>query len=419
MPTTAVRARQLLKSGRAVVVKRIPFTIRLRDRTAEDSAFQPIRIKFDPGSRTTGIAIIREVDGVAEVLHLAELSHKTTISHSLMQRRNYRRRRRTANLRYRPPRFLNRANLRREGRLPPSLMARVDNVDSWTKKYMTLLPISAISVEIVRFDMQKMDNPEIKGIEYQRGTLYGYEEWEYLLTKWEHKCAYCGANDVPLEREHIIPKSRGGTDRISNLTISCRRCNREKNDKTAAEFGYPEIQAGAKQPLKDAAVVNTTRRAIYDVLTKYGIAVEVGTGGRTRYNRARHELPKSHYYDALCVGSSTPDRLVDAHEPILNIRSVGRGKYQRTNPDKFGFPRGYLSREKCVNGIKTGDLVFANIPNGKYAGRYVGHVVIRHTGIFKVKQDGKVVAEGNKKFFRLLNRSAGYEISMRNRQEMA
>jgi hypothetical protein len=86
-------------------------------------------------------------------------------------------------------------------------------------------PISSISVEAVRFDMQQMENPEISGIEYQQGTLAGYECREYLLEKWGRKCAYCDAENVPLQIEHIQPKGRRGSDRISNLTLACRPCN--------------------------------------------------------------------------------------------------------------------------------------------------------------------------------------------------
>jgi 5-methylcytosine-specific restriction endonuclease McrA len=104
-----------------------------------------------------------------------------------------------------------------------------------------------------------MQHPEITGVEYQQGELQGYEIKEYLLDKWERKCAYCGKTSTPLEVEHIIPKSRGGTDRVSNLTIACRSCNVKKGDQTAEEFGYTGIQQQAKQPLKAAACLNNIR----------------------------------------------------------------------------------------------------------------------------------------------------------------
>lgn len=416
MPCQPARARKLLKVGRAVVVKRVPFTIRLKDRIIEESVTQPVRLKLDPGSKVTGIAIVRETEYDATVLHLAELHHRGSIIKSQMdQRRARRRRRRTKNLRHRPPRFNNRT--RPNDWLPPSLQSRVDNILSWTHRYQRLVPITVISVETARFDTQKLQNPEINGVEYQRGTLFGYEVWEYLLEKWGRKCAYCGREDVPLEKEHIIPRSRGGSNRISNLTVSCYECNQLKGNRTAAEFGHPEIEVEAKKPLKDAAAVNSTRWAIWHVLSVNGVPVEVGTGGRTKFNRNRLGLPKTHSFDALCVGASTPFIVKDTEQEVLIIRAVGRGRYQRTTLDKYGFPRGYSKRQKHAHGLKTGDLVKATILTGKYAGTYLGNVVIRHEGHFKVKQHGKVVAEGHPKYFRLLERAAGYELNWRRYQE--
>src|SRR5512140_2426807 len=104
-----------------------------------------------------------------------------------------------------------------------------------------------------------MENPEISGVEYQQGTLLGYEVREYLLEKFGRKCVYCGKQHVPLAIEHIIPKIRGGSSRISNLATACDPCNDDKGTKTAAEFGHSEVQALAKRPLKDAAAVNASR----------------------------------------------------------------------------------------------------------------------------------------------------------------
>jgi hypothetical protein len=62
-----------------------------------------------------------------------------------------------------------------------------------------------------------------------------------------------------VELDHIQPRSRGGSDRVSNLALSCHACNVAKGDQTAAEFAHPEVAALAKQPLRDAAAVNATR----------------------------------------------------------------------------------------------------------------------------------------------------------------
>lgn len=156
----------------------------------------------------------------------------------------------------RPARFNNRK--RPEGWLPPTVRAKTDCVINWVNRLMRLCPIAAISIETVRFDTQKLQNPEISGIEYQQGTLFGYEVREYLLAKYGHECQYCHgkSKDPVLEIDHIIPKSRGGSDRVSNLTLACHTCNQDKGNKTAEEYGHPKVQAEAKKPLKDAAAVN-------------------------------------------------------------------------------------------------------------------------------------------------------------------
>ena len=172
------RARILLSSGQAAVFKRYPFTIILKV-ALERPVLESLRVKIDPGSKTTGIALVN--DGSGEVLFAAELTHRgQTIKKSLDDRRTSRRSRRHRHTRYRKPRFLNRGN-KKKGWLAPSLESRISNVLTWTRRLICLGPVTAISQELVKFDMQAMENPEISGVEYQQGTLAGYELREYLL----------------------------------------------------------------------------------------------------------------------------------------------------------------------------------------------------------------------------------------------
>ena len=110
-----------------------------------------------------------------------------------------------------------------------------------------------------------------------------------------------------MEIEHINPRSRGGSNRISNLTLSCRPCNEKKGNQTASEFGHPEVEAQAKKPLRSAAAVYATRWEIWRRFEATGLMVEIGTGGRTKYNRRQRNLPKTHWLDAVCVGESKMD----------------------------------------------------------------------------------------------------------------
>jgi hypothetical protein len=215
MPCSLYRAHLLLERGRAVVHKRYPFTIRIKDRAGGE--MQDVRVKIDPGSKVTGIAVVREGGGNegATVLWLAELTHRgRQISEALTARRGFRRRRRGANLRYRAPRFDNRG-ADRTGWLPPSLRHRIDTTLSWVNRLRRLVPVTAGAVERVRFDMQVLENPEISGVGYQQGTLAGYEVREYVLERDGRHCSYCGVKGVPLNLDHVNPRARGGSSRPS------------------------------------------------------------------------------------------------------------------------------------------------------------------------------------------------------------
>jgi len=415
MPCTERRARLLLESGRARVHLVKPFTIRLTDRLAEDCAFQPLRLKIDPGSKTTGVALVRETEDGQAVLNLYHLKHRgRQISESLTQRRNFRRRRRTANLRFRAPRFLNRKN-QKPGWLPPSLQHRVDTTMSWVTRISKFAPVSALSVEDVRFDTQIIQNPEIAGVEYQQGELAGYELKEYLLEKWGRKCAYCDAQDVPLNIDHIVPDAKGGSSRASNLTLACKPCNRAKGKMDVRDFvkdkgRLARILKHAKTPLKDAAAVNSTRKALLKALQETGLHVETGSGGRTKWNRSRLSIPKTHALDAACVG--TLGKVLNWKRPTVEIKCTGRGSYQRTRLDKFGFPRGYLTRSKRVKGFQTGDQVRAVVPSGKKVGTHAGRVSIRASGSFNVQTSKGVVQHINHRFCVMIQRADGYGYSI-------
>ena len=405
-PCKPARARILLSNGRAVVVNQYPFTIRLKDRIAGET--QGIDLKIDPGAKTTGMALVGK-DG--KVLFQAEIEHRGGVIRKKMeQRANCRRRRRSKNLRYRKPRFLNR---RSERKLPPSLRSRVDNALSWTDRFTRLAPITRIQCEIVRFDTQAMENPNIQGVEYQQGTLAGYEVREYLLEKWGRKCAYCDKTDVPLEIEHIRPKARGGSDRVSNLTLACRKCNQKKGPRPIEEFlvkkpaRLKKILDHTKKSLRDAAAVNVTRRFIFEGLQQTGLPVLGASGGRTKFNRAQQGIPKTHSLDAACVGE-TPT-LAGWNQSVLKIKAMGRGSYSRTRTDQYGFPRLNCHRKKVVYGFQTGDIVKAIVPlRYKTAGVHIGRCVVNAKGRISVQKPNTVVYHINRKHCRILQRGNGY-----------
>jgi hypothetical protein len=286
----------------------------------------------------------------------------------------------------------------------------VDNVFNWSRKLVGLVPVTSIVVETVRFDTHKLLNPEVSGVMYQQGQLQGYEVRQYLLEKWDRRCVYCDAENVPLEVEHIFPKSRGGSDRISNLTLSCHQCNREKSNRDVREFlvDKPDklraILAQARQPLRDAAAINSIRYAIGDQLKTLDLPVSFWSGGRTKHNRARQGYEKAHWIDAACVGETGEQVHIPAQLKPLGIKAMGRGSRQMCRMDRYGFPRSRPKSVKRVHGFQTGDMVKAIVPKGKKTGTHIGRLAVKASGSFRVGQVDGI----NWKYCHQLQRMDGY-----------
>ena len=158
----------------------------------------------------------------------------------MSKRAGFRRSKRTRNTRYRKARF---DRKKAERWLAPSIKHQLLTTETWIKRFMRYCPIQTIEIEQVRFDTQKMLKPEIDGVEYQQGTLFGYEVREYLLEKWGRQYVYCSEANTALEIEHIQPKSKGGTDRVSNLNLACHECNQQKGNQDIKDFlsGKPDL----------------------------------------------------------------------------------------------------------------------------------------------------------------------------------
>ena len=377
-------ARKWLTNGKAAVFRRYPFTIILKVEVKVPQ--EPITLKLDPGSKTSGIALVQG----EKVIFGAERTHRgQTIKASLESRRSLRRGRRNRHTRYRKARFLNRT--RPKGWLAPSLQHRVETTLTWVTRLMKLAPISSVIQELVRFDLQQIENPEISGVEYQQGVLCGYEIREYLLNKWDRTCAYCGVTNTPLQVEHIHPKAKGGSNRISNLCLACEKCNIKKGTQNIEQFlsKKPEvlkrILSQAKRPLKDATAVNSTRWALFNRLCMTGLPVSTGSGGLTKFNRTRLNLAKTHWLDAACVGNIESLKIL-TNKPLL-IKATGHGTRQMCRTNKFGFPSRYVPRFKFVKGFQTGDIVKAVVTSGKKIGTYVGRVAVRTSGSFNISAE--------------------------------
>ena len=385
---SAAYARILLFSKQAVIYKRFPFTIRLRN----DNAVLKNRnytIKIDPGSRTTGVAITDDKDSV---VMLAELEHRGhIIKRNLDSRRAVRNSRRQRKTRYRKARFDNRT--RPKGWLAPSVKSRADNVINFIKKYKKIINITKVMIENVSFDVAQMSSEtKLWGNDYQQGNLYNKNLKEFIFSKTKGRCSYCGGKAT--EIDHVIPRSNGGTNSSYNLTPACRSCNEKKSNLSLKEFGklmskdYSHLEP--KKLPKDAAIVQSARNYMVKEITKLVPDTTTHEAWLTKYNRDSLGLPKQHYYDALSVGE-IPSNFNFLTDKILLISAKGRGSRQMCSMDRYGFPRTSAKFSKSVKGFQTGDIVKAVVPNGLKAGEYLGKVAVRSSGSFNIQTKTKVI----------------------------
>lgn len=336
-PTNPGKARILQVQGKAKKIRLYPFTIMLQHSLCTP-VNSDLELRIDPGSKFTGFSIVSLK--TETVIWAIELEHRgRLIRENLQKRAGFRRGRRSRNLRYRKKRF-NRH--KPDGWLAPSLRHRLLTVETWIRRIKKYAPIVSIAIESVKFDLQKMDNPDIGGVEYQQGTLQGYTVREALLEHWGRDCVYCERKNQPLEVEHIKPKSKGGSDRFSNLTLSCTKCNQDKGNKLIEEYLVgnqtllQKIKGKQKTSLRDAAAVNSTRNGIKLSASKFGVPVRTGDGASTKMIRIKSGLPKEHWIDAACVTTDKPVKL-NIYQP-LRVKSTGHGSRQSRRVNENGFP---------------------------------------------------------------------------------
>lgn len=405
-------ARILLFKKQAVIHKRFPFTIRLKNDNAvlKDKSYT---VKLDPGSRTTGVAIVDDKDSV---VMLAEIEHRGhVIKKGLYSRKIIRRFRRNRKTRYRPARFLNRT--KPKGWLAPSVKSRADNVINFIKKYKKLLNINKVMIENVNFDVAQMSsNTKLWGNNYQQGNLYQNKLRSFIFNRSNGKCVYCGAKAT--EIDHIVPRSSGGSNSTYNLVASCRACNQMKSNLSLKEFGkrmnknYSHLEP--KKLPKDAAIVQSARNYMVKEITKLVSNTTIYDAWMTKYNREELGLPKEHYYDALSVGE-VPNKFNFLADKVLQISAKGRGSRQMCSMNKYGFPRTKPKGSKFVEGFQTGDIVKAIVTRGSKQGTYLGRVTVRSSGSFDIQTKTKTIEGIRYKHFYLIQRNDGYSYSYERR----
>ena len=406
------KARILLKNKQAVVHKVYPFTIRLKDNSAV-SKDRSYTVKVDSGSRHTGIAIVDDKDSV---VMLAEIEHRGHfIKRDLDKRRSLRQARRQRKTRHRPARFLNRT--KPKGWLAPSVKSRADNVINFIKKYKKLINIDKVMIENVSFDTAQMTaNNNLIGTDYQQGPLYDTNLREFIFSKTNGRCSYCGAEAE--EIDHIVPRSKGGTNSTFNLTPACKSCNKLKSKLSLKEFGkimnkdYSHLEP--KKLPKDASIVQSARNYMFQEVTKIVPNTKGYEAWLTKYNRDELGLPKEHYYDALSVGE-IPTKFNFLTDKVLQISAKGRGSRQMCSINRYGFPQTSAKASKTVRGFQSGDMVKAIVPTGLKKGIYLGRVAIRHKGSFNIRTKSGLVKDIGYKYCHIIQRGDGYLYSYKER----
>ena len=364
MPTTRLgKVYRLLKTKKAHIVSYEPFTIQL-DYEPDTHIIQPMTLGVDSGAIHSGYSVANE----NREYYSAEVIARDDISKRLSDRRMYRRNRRSRKTRYRKPRFNNRKN-KKKGWLPPSLEQKVivqlNEIDHLHRYF----PIEIIIVEVAEFDIQKIKNPDISGIEYQQGTLQGYNIRNYLLEKHVRKCFYCGKSVSKFEVEHMIPKTRGGSNRIDNLTLSCHECNQKKDTLTAEEFIKQTLPAkkatvklkqlpNEKYLFKYMTQMNTTRWALYNAINEKYANVKMTYGYITKHDRIQANLPKAHHIDAKCITGFVTVPSMKQTVVKIKMRQHNRQLHRAT------FSKGHIRKAACLPTITFGfqlyDLVLFN-----------------------------------------------------------
>ena len=345
------------------------------------------------------------------VIWAMELEHRgALISEKLRGRAAIRRSRRSRHTRYRQKRF---ERKKPQGWLAPSLMHRVLTTETWVKRIYRYAPLASLAIEKVKFDSQKLENPNIQGIEYQQGTLAGYTLREALLEHWGRECAYCGAKNLPLQIEHIQPQSKGGTNRFNNLTIACEKCNQSKGNQSLSQFLVAQpslkqkIQNHCRKPLKDAAAVNTTRNKISEVLGSIGLPVRFGNGAWTKLTRIKANFPKKHWIDAACVATDDVVTLLIRQPLQVKCNGHGNKQYQRMNAQ--GFP--CATPKQPLKDWKAGDIILVMPSRGKRKGMMlIGRIKTAGVKGCEITVSGKRISF-NPKDAQPIHRSDGYRYS--------
>ena len=340
----------LLRHGKAHVVSRVPFVVQL---DYESTTYtQEVSLGIDAGSKHIGVSASSE----KKELLAAQVELRSNVVNLLSTRRELRRTRRNRKTRYRKVRFDNRK--KKDGRLAPSIEQKVESHLKVIRLAHKLLPITKTTIEVAQFDAQKIKNPDIKGNEYQQGEQMGF--WnvrEYVLARDGHKCVHCkGKSRDPILNVHHLESRKTGGNSPSNLVTLCETCHK------AYHLGEFELKIKRGTTLRDAAVMNIMRWAVYERAKLEFENVNLTYGYITKHTRIENGIAKTHASDAFCIAENVHAmrlssffmcRCVPRHTRALHV----------ANPKKGGI------RRSCIASHKIGKSRFQRFDMVRWMGK--------------------------------------------------
>lgn len=346
MPCPNRKARFLLKEGKAKVFKYKPFTIQMTVPTGETK--QEIHLGIDTGAIHIGIAATSKNKVLAKgEIELRDDIHKNMESRSIL--RGSRRNRKT---RYRQARFLNRK--KNDKWLPPTVQSKLSATFRWIDEFYSLLPNPILHIEVGKFDIARMINPELNGKEYQNGQCSGYYDVRYFVfARDNYTCQVCKRKNQILHTHHIKFRSKGGTDRADNLITVCSDCHTSENHKQGGILYDWMIKDKKVKQYKEATFMNIIRKRTFQ---KYPNAI-ITYGSETSPHRKELGLDKTHYNDAIAI--SKIENIKENDDSYFYIKQFRKKKrsLHETYPRRF-------RKSKNVNAIRSNK----NVPfrNGIY-----------------------------------------------------
>ena len=340
----------LLRHGKAHVVSRVPFVVQL---DYESTTYtQEVSLGIDAGSKHIGVSASSE----KKELLAAQVELRNDVVNLLSTRRELRRTRRNRKTRYRKVRFDNRK--KKDGWLAPSIEQKVESHLKVIRLFHKLFPITKTTIEVAQFDAQKIKNPDIKGEEYQQGEQMGF--WnvrEYVLARDGHKCIHCkGKSRDPILNVHHLESRKTGGNSPSNLVTLCETCHK------AYHRGEFDLKIKRGTALRDAAVMNIMRWAVYERAKEEFENVHLTYGYITKHTRIENGIAKTHAADAFCIAKNVNAmrlssffmfRCVPRHTRALHV----------VNPKKGGI------RRSCIASHKIGKSRFQRFDMVRWMGK--------------------------------------------------